>query len=442
MNITRPFLSSIYIIFSLFVYSSSAVAQQEDLCKSEFFECVEVNPSPPFFRICAGCFAPEFDSVGELLEFYSPTVGGCMLKAESSASFSGYAEPGVGRQRDADGQTLISWNYSINRFERIVDAIRVSPDGVAPGADPSSCDNFEVSFNDLVRERFIECPSRTTLGFCGEYNVAKTPKDPPCSNTTNNPCQVSTGAKVRHESDITDESLDLVRNYHSSNIANSGFGRGWHTKYFRRMIQVFANRRFVVSLIEEGGNRVTWSASGVGDPDNQYKSFRSIPFGGGFQLVSTDETVSNFNSDGFLTNERYANGRLLNYAYDTDNRLIRVSDEYGKELRFSYGLGSNLISSVTDAVGSVTKYTYDENDNLVTVTYPDLTADDNDNPTKTYHYENSDYPHHLTGITDENGTRYATFTYDANGKAKTSELGLTSNSVGQEKVQLDYQGEN
>jgi len=45
----------------------------------------------------------------------------------------------------------------------------------------------------------------------------------------------------------------------------------------------------------------------------------------------------------------------------------------------------------------------------------------------------------LTGIADENDDRYATYSYDANGKAISTEHSQTTNPIGQEKVELDYQ---
>ena len=41
---------------------------------------------------------------------------------------------------------------------------------------------------------------------------------------------------------------------------------------------------------------------------------------------------------------------------------------------------------------------------------------------QTYLYENTSYPFALTGITDENGNRYATWGYDGNGRGILSEL--------------------
>ncbi len=55
-------------------------------------------------------------------------------------------------------------------------------------------------------------------------------------------------------------------------------------------------------------------------------------------------------------------------------------------------------------------YRYDESNNLEFVDNPDGT-------TRQYHYEDADYPNALTGITDERGVRYSTFSYDAQGRA-------------------------
>jgi uncharacterized protein RhaS with RHS repeats len=78
---------------------------------------------------------------------------------------------------------------------------------------------------------------------------------------------------------------------------------------------------------------------------------------------------------------------------------------------------------------------------MVSVIYPDTTLNDNtDNPSKIYHYENIDYPNHLTGITDELGNRYATYSYNSDGKATSTEHSQTTNVVGQEKFELDFQG--
>ena len=63
---------------------------------------------------------------------------------------------------------------------------------------------------------------------------------------------------------------------------------------------------------------------------------------------------------------------------------------------FSYQNG--LLDTVTSPLGVIT-YAY-TGGNLASVTYPDAR-------TVQYVYEDPGYPHHLTGIIDENGVRYA-----------------------------------
>lgn len=86
----------------------------------------------------------------------------------------------------------------------------------------------------------------------------------------------------------------------------------------------------------------------------------------------------------------------------------------------------HFVSMLTDPAGGVYRYTYDVNKNLTSVTYPDGSS-------KTYHYENASLPQALTGITDENGSRFATYTYDAQGRATSSE-----HAGGAERVSLVY----
>src|SRR5690606_30630482 len=54
---------------------------------------------------------------------------------------------------------------------------------------------------------------------------------------------------------------------------------------------------------------------------------------------------------------------------------------------------------------------------LTNVIHPDTTHTvSTDNPMRTYHYEDTAYPTHLTGITDERNNRTHTWGYDAQGR--------------------------
>jgi YD repeat-containing protein len=94
-------------------------------------------------------------------------------------------------------------------------------------------------------------------------------------------------------------------------------------------------------------------------------------------------------------------------------RLIRITDTYQRSINLGYDASSRIVK-MTDPANGLYSYAYDTNNNLVSVTYPN-------GKTKQYLYENVTYPHALTGITDENGTRYATYAYDSNGRAVSTE---------------------
>ncbi|MBV7544650.1 hypothetical protein, partial [Acidovorax sp. sic0104] len=82
--------------------------------------------------------------------------------------------------------------------------------------------------------------------------------------------------------------------------------------------------------------------------------------------------------------------------------------------------------SVTASDGSVIGYAYDSAGRLATVTYPG-------NTTRQFLYENTAFPHALTAIVDENAQRWGNFTYDAQGRAISTEL-----AGGAERYQVSY----
>ena len=159
----------------------------------------------------------------------------------------------------------------------------------------------------------------------------------------------------------------------------------------------------------------------------------------GFQLTRANGAVENYDPNGLIQSETDATGFQTDYSYDVDGQLTQVTNSYGQSIGFAYT--NDHITTVTDSFGADYVYQYDANDNLTAVVLPDLTPGDNsDNPRTIYHYENPAYPNHLTGITDANGDRFATYTYDADGKAITTEHAPTTNVVGQERFELEYQG--
>ncbi|MEW8285857.1 MAG: DUF6531 domain-containing protein [Candidatus Thiodiazotropha endolucinida] len=131
----------------------------------------------------------------------------------------------------------------------------------------------------------------------------------------------------------------------------------------------------------------------------------------GLLFTNSDGTHEIYNSDGLIMQSTDQNGHVTTYAYDQLKHLISVTGPKGDSLVFSYNLNGN-IETVTGPDGSVT-YTY-ENNHLSTVTYPN-------NESKQYLYEDTRHPHSITGYIDEKGERFASWSYDEEGRVTMNE---------------------
>ena len=111
--------------------------------------------------------------------------------------------------------------------------------------------------------------------------------------------------------------------------------------------------------------------------------------------------------------------------------LIRATDNFGRSLAFAYD-STARIARITDPAGGVYQLGYDSYRNLVSIAFPD-------GKTKTFQYNEpantsgTFLNHALTGITDENGDRFATFKYDTKGRAVSTE-----HAGGVERYSLTY----
>ncbi|UCV28790.1 hypothetical protein KI617_01375 [Ferribacterium limneticum] len=141
-------------------------------------------------------------------------------------------------------------------------------------------------------------------------------------------------------------------------------------------------------------------------------------------FVAADNSVETYGDTGNLLAVTDRSGQTLSLIYDLPdsaggdnnaNTLDVVADPFGRRLVFSHDTQNRLSTVITPSSSSIS-YIYDAKGNLASVIYPD-------GKTKTYHYNESAYtsgadlPNALTGITDENSVRYATYRYDTQGRA-------------------------
>ncbi|MEX2648140.1 MAG: DUF6531 domain-containing protein [Alphaproteobacteria bacterium] len=256
-----------------------------------------------------------------------------------------------------------------------------------------------------------------------------------------NPVNAATGNKFEIVTDFTTggaNALEFTRTYNSltTNTAST-LGFGWRHTYDTRLLRAASNPATVYVLRADGKrwqfNRVGGSATFVYTPAQSdimatlTRTSTSAPW----TFTDIDDTKYVFTADGTqLTSITRRNGYAITTTYSGGN-LTAVTDSYGRSLTFTYGSGGQVLT-MTVPSGRVTTYTYDQPVGwdgameaavrLASVTYPDATpANPSDNPKVQYLHENATYPFALTGITDENGDRYATYGYDANLKATLTE---------------------
>ena len=138
-------------------------------------------------------------------------------------------------------------------------------------------------------------------------------------------------------------------------------------------------------------------------------------------LTDPDDTVETYCQSGTeatLQSVKQRNGYTQTMHY-TSSKLSSVTDTYGRSLGISYS-SIGLLSGVTTPDTATLAYGYvafSSGHLLSTVTYNTSPATH-----QTYSYGNTSFPTALTGITDENGHSYASWTYDSSGRGATSQF--------------------
>ena len=257
------------------------------------------------------------------------------------------------------------------------------------------------------------------------------------------PVNVATGNLFEAEEDYIVSGpfpISLVRYYNSKNaFVSAGLGMGWTYVYGSSIKSVSSTS---VEIAQADGKVYTFNLNGSSwssDPDvndtlvQQKDSSGNIT---GWTYTQTDGTVSTYSATGQLLKIKNRAGLTQTLTYSTDGTsipgvpqaglLASVTDSFGRKLQFTYVNASQIATVITP--NGTYSYAYDSNGNLSTVTAPDSSV-------RTYLYENSLYPHALTGIVDANGQRYATYQYDADGNTTQS-----GHADGADQINLSYNG--
>jgi RHS repeat-associated protein len=240
-----------------------------------------------------------------------------------------------------------------------------------------------------------------------------------CACGVGDPIEVSTGNVFEQATDYATagpNQLAFIRSYNSmtgSDIKAVDLGGNWRSNYDRYLTIAGSTATAerpdgrVVSFVQTGGQ---WLA----DSDVDITLENS---GSAWVLTDHDDTVETYGSSSVgslqLTSITARGGYTQTLSYNSNAQISAVTDSYGRTLSFYY-TGAQLTSLAT-ADGTTITYGYNTTqDHLTSVTYPG-------SATVTYVYENSEYPFELTGIIDELGNRFATWTYDDFNRATSSQ---------------------
>lgn len=281
----------------------------------------------------------------------------------------------------------------------------------------------------VYRTRSVACPS----GYSRSGNrciVPATSVNPHKNNSGcaagengTNPIHCALGHKLQHEVDLDHGAgLRFERFYSSApHWGATSMGRHWRHGYSARislsdgsatggLVTAWAHRPNGDLLAFNRANDASW----VGDPDIKLELLAEYASPGvvsGWVIQDEDENSEFYDADGRLIGIDNPREGLMTLGYDSQGRLAFVADRHDRMIAFGYD-AANRISEITGPAGNVFGYQYDAAGNLATVTYPVASGTAAEIQ---YHYEDSRFPHALTGITDESGNRSASWSYDASG---------------------------
>jgi len=266
-----------------------------------------------------------------------------------------------------------------------------------------------------------------------------------------NPIHVGTGNKYQREQDLESigpGGLRFVRHYNSRRVTRTQ--APWRHNYQRELIlKPFAYRRSedgllhglhgTIQLLRPDGRTLVFYRTGEHElaasraevPDaipavgtNQYPLHWT---GSEWRYRNESGDLEFYNETGQLRRIVDRQGVTQWVEHDSEGRVTEVRDEFGYTLTLEYESYEQQASRLRGPGGRIWHYGYDETGRLTTVTHPD-------GSTRTYHYGEFGAPSdYLTGITDENGNRYATWKYDDRGRAILSE-----HAGGAERTEIEY----
>lgn len=250
-----------------------------------------------------------------------------------------------------------------------------------------------------------------------------------------NPILPATGEKIKIQSDYADSSphgLDLTRYYRTKwgdTTPSAGMGSNWNHRFGIQLIASSDGLSKTIQIGDGSQRRFTRPATtapwvNIGGIDTLTENASGTLYTSG-----QNDDIWQFTPAGKLVTMTQRNGLVYTLAYNPSGQLATVTNQFGRSLSFSYN-ASGQLSSVSTPDGQQISYQYNSYSSIISAGY---NQNGTLNSSIQYLYENAAFPKALTGIVDENNNRFATYVYDASGRAISSE-----HAGGADKYQVNY----
>jgi RHS repeat-associated protein len=257
-------------------------------------------------------------------------------------------------------------------------------------------------------------------------------------NSAGDPINVPSGNLAYYKTDYRtagQNPLTFTRYYNSRGVFTGLLGANWRSSY-DRFLYLFSST--TVEAQRADGQLLLFNlVSGIWTPDSDV-DYKLTNSGTTWTLTDPDDTVETYTTTtGGYAAGTYAqlntivdrNGYTKTITYDVWGFIVTVTDSYNRTLTYGYEDGG-LLNTITTPDNTVITFGYSSSynnptgvPNLTSVSYSTSPAQ-----TITYVYANPTLTHMLTGVTDENNSTFLTWTYDAYGRALTSQVGTGSNA--------------
>lgn len=224
-----------------------------------------------------------------------------------------------------------------------------------------------------------------------EFHMGDDAQCPSINAPTNSATRLSTG-NLYHDQFLLKP--DFPIHYNSYSTRPGPLGNGWTHDY---NISVSEDDGSSLVLRKESGNKILfWYSNGAYYPEARFAEYSTI-------VKNGDGSYTRTTKEGIV------------YNFDISGKLVSIVDRNGNATTFGY-TDENL-TSITDANGRIIQLAYDENNRIV-----QLTSHDSQDTTLAY-----DQDGHLITVTDPANFSWS-YTYDAEGRmlTKTDPAGNTT----------------